>query len=148
MYSYALQGMKPHHAAAKWNFVNFQSANYSAIMMEFTTPPSYGCTTVNVGGIAKNDAIVGAGCDNTATHTKIKADAESEWPEPSEVKYAWNIKDKDGNPVEAIIEGPLGERLDRVDVMAEVPGFVKNIVAAAAGTKPYIYQVRDICLTS
>jgi len=24
--------------------------------------------------------------------------------------------------------------------MAEVPGFVKNIVAAAAGTKPYIYQ--------
>jgi hypothetical protein len=25
--------------------------------------------------------------------------------------------------------------------MAEVPGFVKTIVAAAAGTKPYIYQV-------
>jgi hypothetical protein len=143
MYSYALQGMKPHHAAAKWNFVNFQSPNYSAIMMEFTTPPSYGCTIVNVGGISKNDAIVGAGCDNTATHTKIKADAESEWPEPSEVKYVWNVKDKDGNPVEAVIEGPLGERLDRVDVMAEVPGFVKNIVAAAAGTKPYIYQVRD-----
>lgn len=140
MYSYALQGMKPHHAAAKWDFVNFQGPNYSAILMKFVTPPSYGCTTVNVGGIAKNDAIVGAGCDNTVEHTKIKADEESEWPAPSEVKYVWNVKDKDGKVVEASIEGPLGERLDRVDVMAEVPGFVKNIVAAAAGTKPYIYQ--------
>jgi hypothetical protein len=25
--------------------------------------------------------------------------------------------------------------------MAEVPGFIKKIVAGAAGTKPYIYQV-------
>jgi hypothetical protein len=38
------------------------------------------------------------------------------------------------------LAGPLGDRLDRVDIMAEVPGFVKNIVAAAVGTKPYIYQ--------
>ena len=31
-----------------------------------------------------------------------------------------------------------------VDVMAEVPAFVKQIVAAAAGTKPYIYQVSPV----
>ena len=48
---------------------------------------------------------------------------------------------KDGKPVEAVLEGGLGDRLDRIDVMGEVPAFVKNIVAAAAGTKPYIYQV-------
>ncbi|CAJ0549630.1 Ff.00g032430.m01.CDS01 [Fusarium sp. VM40] len=137
---YALQGMKPHHAACKWNFVNFQGPTYSAVMMEFTSTPSYGSTLVNVGGIVKDGEIITAGAIGTATHTQIKKDSENEWPEPSEVKFTWTGASKDGKPVEGVIEGPLGERVDRVDVMAEVPGFVKTIVAAAAGTKPYIYQ--------
>lgn len=145
LYSYALQGMKPHHAAARWSFLNFQGPNYSAIMMQFTTPPSYGCTVVNVGGIAKDGAIVGAGCDNTVTHAAIQTDEESQWPEPTHVKFVWNVKDKDGNPVEAEIDTELGKRQDRVDVMAEVPAFVKRIVAGAVGTKPYIYQVCHLC---
>jgi hypothetical protein len=138
---YALQGMKPHHAAARWNFVNFQGPTYSAVMMEFTSTPSYGSTLVNVGGIVKDGEIITAGVTNTATHTQVKKDSENEWPEPSDVKYTWTGATKDAKPVEASIEGSLGERVDRVDVMAEVPGFVKTIVAAAAGTKPYIYQV-------
>ncbi|KAH6958236.1 hypothetical protein HG530_014447 [Fusarium avenaceum] len=137
---YALQGMKPHHAACKWNFINFQGPTYSAVMMEFTSTPSYGSTLVNVGAIVKDGEIITAGAIGTATHTQIKKDSENEWPEPSEVKLTWTGASKDGKPVEGVIEGPLGERVDRVDVMAEVPGFVKTIVAAAAGTKPYIYQ--------
>lgn len=139
-YVYCLQGMKPHHAAARWNFVDFQGPNYSASMMEFTTPPSYGSTLVNVGSISKDGEIVGAGCDGTAAHVSTNKDAESEWPAPKEVKYVWNIKDKDGNSVDAVLEADVGAHLDRVDVMAEVPGFVKTIVANAAGTKPYIFQ--------
>lgn len=141
LYVYALQGMKPHHAAARWNFVNFQGPTYSAIMMEFTTPPSYGSTVVNVGGILKDGQIIMAGCANQAIHTTVKGDPDNEWPEPGHAKFIWEGKDKDGKPVEALIETPLGDRVDRVDVMAEVPGFVKKIVAGAAGTKPYIYQV-------
>ena len=141
LFIHALQGMKPHHAAAKWTFADFQGPTYSAIMMEYTTPPSYGSTVVNVGGIAKDGELIIAGSSNSATHTSVKQDEENEWPEPSAVKLLWNGKTKDGKPVEAIMEGPLDERLDRVDVMAEVPGFVKKIVAGAAGTKPYIYQV-------
>ncbi|CAG7563942.1 survival factor 1 [Fusarium flagelliforme] len=137
---YALQGMKPHHAACRWNFVNFQGPNYSAVMMEFTSTPSYGSTLVNVGGIAKDGEIIYAGATNTAEHTQVKKDSENEWPEPSEVKFSWTGMGKDGKAVQATIEGPLGERVDKVDIMAEVPGFVKTIVAAAAGTKPYIYQ--------
>jgi hypothetical protein len=139
--SFALQGMKPHHAAAKWNYINFQGPNYSAILMEFTTPPSYGSTTVNVGGIVKDGEIITAGCNNAATHTEVKGDPENDWPEPSHAKFTWSGKSKDGKLVEAVLEGPLEDRLDRVDIMAEVPGFVKKIVAGAAGTKPYIYQV-------
>jgi len=40
----------------------------------------------------------------------------------------------------ASLDAALGRNVDRVDVMAEVPSFVKNIVAGVAGTKPYIYQ--------
>ena len=36
--------------------------------------------------------------------------------------------------------GNLGKRRDRIDVMAEVPGFIKKIAETAAGTRPYIYQ--------
>jgi hypothetical protein len=140
IYIMAIQGMKPHHAAAKWNFVNFQGPKYSAVMMEFTTPPSYGSTVVNVGAIATDSELVYAGCTNTATHTETKLDAEIGWKEPTAVKFAWSGKTKDGKPLEAVIEGPFGPRTDRVDVMAEVPGFVKNIVAGTVGTKPYIYQ--------
>src|SRR6201999_3491534 len=128
------------NAAARWNFANFQGPTYSAVMMEFTTPPSYGDTVVRVGGIAKDGKIIAAGCIGACTHTEVKQDSENDWPEPIAVKYHWEGKTPEGQVFLADIEGPLGERLDRVDVMAEVPGFVKNIVAAAAGTKPYIYQ--------
>ncbi|GAB7350688.1 hypothetical protein MBLNU459_g1250t1 [Dothideomycetes sp. NU459] len=139
-FAHALQGMKPHHAAAKWNFVNFQSPTYSAVMMEYTTPPSYGSTIVNVGGIATDDKIICAGSSNSAAHSEIKGDPENDWPEPGAINFTWSGKTADGQDVHAVLEGPLGERLDRVDVMAEVPKFVKQIVANAAGTKPYIYQ--------
>ncbi|OTB08238.1 hypothetical protein M426DRAFT_317358 [Hypoxylon sp. CI-4A] len=137
---HALQGMKPHHAAARWNFLNFQGPTYSAILMEFTTPPSYGTTVVGVGGIAKDGEIVTAGTNVSAKHLKTKQDTENDWPEPTEFKFTWSGNTKDGKAVEAAIEGSLGDRIDRIDVMAEVPGFVKKIVAGAAGTKPYIYQ--------
>ncbi|KAI1347546.1 survival factor 1 [Xylaria sp. FL0043] len=134
-----LQGMKPHHAAAQWNFLDFQGPNYSAILMEFTTPPSYGTTVVDVGGIVKDGEIITAGAICRATHTKTKQDTVNGWAEPTEAKFVWSGTTKDGKAVEAVIEGPT-ERQDCVDVMAEVPGFVKTIVANAAGTKPYIYQ--------
>ncbi|KAI1386506.1 oxidative stress survival, Svf1-like protein, partial [Hypoxylon trugodes] len=139
-FTHALQGMKPHHAAARWNFANFQGPNYSAILMEFTTPPSYGTTVVDVGGIAREGEIVTAGTSCGAKHLKTKQDGENDWPEPTDIRFSWTGATKDGKAVEAFIETSLGNRTDRIDVMAEVPGFVKTIVASAAGTKPYIYQ--------
>ncbi|KAK2067658.1 hypothetical protein P8C59_001373 [Phyllachora maydis] len=115
---YALQGMKPHHAAARWNFVDFQGPTMSAIMMEHTTPPSYGSTTVNVSLVARDGELIFGGCDGTAAHLEAKNDEKTGWPEPTKVKYDWSGKTKDGEPAEAAMQ----------------------IVAGAAGTKPYIYQ--------
>ena len=130
------------HRAAKWNFVDFQSPSFSAIMMDFTTPPSYGSTVVNVGGIAVDGKILCAGSDNKAEHIKVKSDSQNDWAEPEEVKFVWNGRSKDGEIVSAVLEGSFGKRLDKVDVMEKVPGFIKTIVGGVAGTKPYIYQVR------
>lgn len=132
--------MKPHHAAARWNFINFQTPTFSAIMMEFTTPPSYGSTTVNVGGLLKDGEIIYAGAYNTCTHTASEQDPESQWPEPTSIKWTWSGKTADGQYVTAEVDGPLGKRLDRVDVMGEVPGFIKTIAGSVAGTRPYIFQ--------
>ncbi|KAJ5120618.1 Histone H4 [Penicillium bovifimosum] len=136
----ALQGMKPHHAAARWNFINFQTPTYSAIMMEFTTPPSYGSTKVNVGGIVKDGEIIYAGATNTVAHTATGQDEGSDWPAPQAIKWEWTGKTSDSKELSAVVEGPLGPRLDRIDVMAEVPGFIKSIAGSVAGTRPYIFQ--------
>ena len=109
--------------------------------MEYTTPPSYGSTVVSVGGIAKDGEIICAGSGHSAQHTEIKEDPDNDWPEPGAVKLLWRGETKDGKLVNAELEGSLGKRLDKVDVMAKVPGFVKTIVGGVAGTKPYIYQV-------
>ncbi|KFY63538.1 hypothetical protein V496_03846 [Pseudogymnoascus sp. VKM F-4515 (FW-2607)] len=140
MFVHALQGMKPHHAAGRWNFVDFQGEKFTAVLMEYTTPASYGSTIVNVGAIVQDGEIIMANTSSKATHVTTKSDSDNDWPEPATVKYEWSGKTKDGKAVEAVLEGALGDRLDRIDVMAEVPGFVKTIVANTAGTKPYIYQ--------
>ena len=134
----ALQGMKPHHAAARWNFINFQTPTYSAIMMEYTTPPSYAKTSVNVGCIAKDGEIVYAGCNNTVTHLAATTDPVSSWPEPKALLCKWSSKD--GKTVEAELMGDLGERTDRVDVLAHVPAVIKSLIGGVAGTKPIIFQ--------
>ena len=110
-------------------------------MMEYTTPPSYGSTIVNVGGIATDGEILCAGSrGNSVEHTKTKKDSANDWTEPEAIKFVWGGSTKDGKKVSARIEGSLGKRLDKVDVMEKVPGFIKTIVGGVAGTKPYIYQ--------
>lgn len=110
--------------------------------MEFTTPPSYGETVVGVGAVVTDSEIVFAGASPLmkAEHTEVKGDKDNDWPEPGAVAFAWDGKTKDGKEAHAELQGSLGPRIDRVDVMGELPKFVKQIVAGTAGTKPYIYQ--------
>jgi len=138
VFIHALQGMKPHHAAARWNFVNFQTPTYSAVMMDFTTPSSYGKTVVNVGCIAKDGEIISGGCSNSVTHLAATTDPVSDWPEPKALLAKWTSQS--GKPVEAELMGDLPERADRVDVLAHVPAIIKNLIGGVVGTKPIIFQ--------
>ena len=123
--------------AARWSFANFQSESYSAIHMQYITPPSYGSTVVSVGGIATDGKILFAGAMPPVSHDETAPDSDNAWPEPKAVTFKW-----EGGAESAVLSGSLGARTDRVDVMGEMPKFVKNIVSGASGTKPYIYQVR------
>lgn len=149
LFIHALQGMKPHHAASKWNFANFQGSKYSATMMEFTTPTSYQSTVVNIGGLTKESEVLAATIDNEAQHVSSRTDEETQWPEPTEVRYSWKgveAKPQGGKPqrtVIAAIEQKLSARLERVDVLAEIPPWLKKIAHGVSGTKPFIYQFAE-----
>lgn len=108
--------------------------------MEFTTPASYASTVVRVAGVVTDGKLLIANTEGDVKHTATKQDSDNDWPEPTAATYHWQGKTEDGKEFTADLGGELGEKLDRVDVMAEVPGFIKTIVASAAGTKPYIYQ--------
>lgn len=145
MLSKALQGMKPHHAAAKWNFIYFNTPTYTAVLMDFTTPPSYARTSVSLGGIAKDGEIVYAG-PATVKHTQSQSDPECHWPEPKAIEVHWSGGGSSGIAVHATLKGDLPSRSDRVDVLSHIPGFVKTIVGGVVGTRPYIYQVCGVLL--
>ena len=46
----------------------------------------------------------------------------------------------DNKKVVGKVHGDLITLVERVDVMAEIPQFIKNIATGVSGTKPYIYQ--------
>lgn len=142
MHVHVLQGIKPHFAAARWNFAHWQSDTFSALSMEFITPPTYDNQVVSVGCVAVDGKLLVANADSTATHVKSVEDPESKLPEPKAVTYTWSGKSDEGKTVTAEIKAEFPEqRLDRIDIMDEIPKFLKGIVTGATGARPYIYQV-------
>lgn len=139
MFVMAMQGMKPHHAAKAWNFLNFQSENFSAVQMEFTTPKSYANTKVNVAILTSNDKILVASINNSVVHKDSTVD-EVGWPVPKSIVFNY---DGVNSNLKASVSGELNHLVERVDVMAEIPQFVKTIVSGVAGARPYIYQYCD-----
>jgi len=110
-------------------------------MMEFTTPPSYGTQTVNVGMVFRNSVLLQGTTSATVEHTTTKMDPVTLWEEPTAFKVVWKGKTQDGEDAETVLETDLKPKLDCVDIMAEVPAIIKKFVAGAVGTRPYMYQV-------
>lgn len=147
MFVMAFQGMKPHHAAKAWNFMHFHSKNHSAVMMEFTTPKSYANTKVTLGILTTDKDILSVTIDNEVRHLQPEVDSVG-WNVPKAISIEFDgppsaLPDDavaTGDRICAKLEGPLDNLVERIDVMNEIPSFIKTIVSGVAGTKPYIYQ--------
>lgn len=148
---HATQGMKPHHAASKWNFITYQSPKYSAVVMDYTTPPSYGSSRVTIGGVASAEKLLFTSAECKVEHVETKEDEEVGWQVPTLIRFECegpkvDVADEDvakpENRGKAVLQGNL-THLERMDVMAEIPAFLKSLASTVSGTKPYIYQFRN-----
>ncbi|GMF05449.1 unnamed protein product [[Candida] boidinii] len=110
--------------------------------MEFTTPKSYNNTKVSVGMVVNSKGeIISASMNNQnkTIHLNSEID-EIGWPIPHKIEFILNGLNNKNEKILTKCYGDLIKLSERVDVMAEIPQFVKNIVSGVAGTKPYIYQ--------
>jgi len=89
------------------------------------------------------------------THQQRAYDAETGYQAPQAIHYHWDgpalsqgdkVEAAPNTRVTAEVTTQLGEPdkmtglIDKVDVLAEIPYFVRKMVNYVAGTKPYIYQ--------
>ncbi|TFY83296.1 hypothetical protein EWM64_g726 [Hericium alpestre] len=84
-----------------------------------------------------------------ATHLNPVHDPDTGYNQPTELLFRFAgpslLPDAPGT-VEATLPTSVGSPtepkglIEKVDVLAEIPGFVKAVVSYVAGTKPYIYQ--------
>ncbi|CAR25725.1 ZYRO0A06666p [Zygosaccharomyces rouxii] len=163
MFVMAFQGMKPHHAAKAWNFLYFHSEDHTAVLMEFITPKSYANTKVSVGIITSKNEVLSVSVNNDFRHLNSSVDSVG-WNVPKNLSVKFNgfkstapdekiaaitnsptkqEKYDNDTQLHATVEGKLDQLVERIDVMNEIPNFVKSIVSGVAGTKPYIYQYAD-----
>lgn len=152
MFVMAFQGMKPHHAAKAWNFMYFHSEKHTAVLMEFVTPKSYANTKVTIGILTSDKDILAVTTNNEFSHLDPQIDSVG-WNVPQSVSIAYDgfspevtdeqVASGDYKKVTAKVEGPLQNLIERIDVMNEIPNFIKTIVSGVAGTKPYIYQYAE-----
>ncbi|RIA96902.1 oxidative stress survival, Svf1-like protein [Glomus cerebriforme] len=140
LFVHAIQGMRPHLIASRWNFINFQSDVASLSMCEFETTPHYGSKKVNQGSLVVNDKLVGVSVKNAAQFLETKLDPETKYNIPTKIKYTWEGKSLETDEHFSVsLDIKLEVLMDKIDVLNEVPYFLKKIVQALVA-KPYVYQ--------
>jgi len=84
----------------------------------------------------------------------LAADPDTGYDTPSEIVFRWagpSLVAGTHGTVNATLKVDVGGPspaglIEKVDVLAEIPYVVKTVVNYVAGTKPYIYQVRQVTM--
>ncbi|EDO18142.1 hypothetical protein Kpol_1031p48 [Vanderwaltozyma polyspora DSM 70294] len=127
----AVQGLLPNKAAKSWNFLCYQSENYSILCMEYTTTEEYGNDTVTIYSITNKEKITKLiSCVNKCkvVYDKTIEDKDNGWSYPTSIAFPMDFSEPELNLV------------NRYDIMEELPLIVKKIAQNIANVKPYIYQ--------
>ena len=157
------------------HFQSDEHGGVSAIQMEFITIDAYGKkgagsgkVVVNIGSLVVGGKLAAVTAEtmwpgehvadkplSRTIHHDKSLDDFTGYDVPSSISYHWA-----GSSVIPGVEGGLNAELsvqvgkpgeeigliEKVDVMAEIPAFVKAVVSYVAGTKPYIYQASFLSL--
>lgn len=127
----AVQGLAPHKAANRWNFLCFQSMTRSLLCMEFTTTEEYDRKTVTIWCSSRNNEIEAIGSSVDGEHVQFKAtseDAKTGYKYPTQISFPTGFMEQHLRLV------------NRYDIIGELPSIVKRLVENIAHIKPYIYQ--------
>ncbi|CAG8517231.1 201_t:CDS:2 [Paraglomus brasilianum] len=140
LFVHALQGMRPHLIATRWNFVDFHSDEVALSMVEFETTPAYGSVKVNQGSLVVKDKLVGVSVKNAVEFLETELDEETGYHIPREINYTWNGKALESEEAFRVnLKIRPQTLMDKIDVLNEIPYVIKKIVQAMVA-KPYIYQ--------
>ena len=124
-----------------------------------------GFVTVNIGSLVVGGKLVAVTAEtkypdeplpetaevmSRAIHSKTAPDADTGYAAPTELTFRWaapSILPEAPGSLDATVVVDVGQPnaykglVEKVDVLAEIPTVIKTMIAYAAGTKPYIYQV-------
>ncbi|KAF9428131.1 putative cell survival pathways protein [Podila epigama] len=146
---HAIQGMRPHLVASKWNFADFVGKNAETShraklgLMQFTTPEFYGSFTVTQGSLVLDDKLIAVTVDNKSEYVSTKLDEETGYHPPTELNYIWEGKTLEGGkPFKAVLNVKPKGLCQKVDLLAEIPWALRKIVSTFVA-KPIIYQWYD-----
>ncbi|OZJ05055.1 hypothetical protein BZG36_02099 [Bifiguratus adelaidae] len=144
MFIHAVQGMQPHLIASRWNFVDFQAAETSLTMMNFLTTKQYGGVEVNQGALVYKNRLISVSVKNGVELADLKEDPDTGYQVPQKITYTWNGKtlDEAEDEVKVTLEVNVSNLLDKIDVLNEIPWFIKKVVNVLVA-KPFIYQWLD-----
>ncbi|KAL1916100.1 uncharacterized protein VTP21DRAFT_6104 [Calcarisporiella thermophila] len=143
LFVHAIQGLMPHLIASKWNFVNLQGPEGSVCMIQFETTPQYGNVRVNQGAVVVDNKLIGVSVENEVEYVESELDAETGYHVPTETRYTWKGKCVDDDtPFSVTIQQRPTVLVDKIDVLSEVPYFLRKLVQAFVA-KPFVYQWFD-----
>ncbi|KAF9586042.1 putative cell survival pathways protein [Lunasporangiospora selenospora] len=147
---HAVQGMRPHLVASKWNYVDFvgkdtvTDAKGKLCLMQYTTPEYYGAVTVTQGSLTLNGELIAVSVENRAEFVTTALDEETGYNPPTEVNYIWEGKTlgADAKPFKAVLNVKPRVLCQKVDLLSEMPWALRKAVSAFVA-KPIIYQWLD-----
>ncbi|CCK68114.1 uncharacterized protein KNAG_0A04400 [Huiozyma naganishii CBS 8797] len=139
IYLDAVQGLLPNKAAKRWNFLYFQSANYSVVCMEYTTPDDYDAAKVTTWALSSHGIIQEVGSkindSNIIKFDNVEEDAETGWKYPMGMTFTFPSADK-----EQALSIKDMNMVNRYDILGELPGIIRKLASNIARINPYLYQ--------
>ena len=142
------QGVKPHVTTKRWNCSYFcenvtkiDQPIRSLFMIQMQSSPAYNGEVINYGYYfdgKKLRAVTSK--DNEIIYSKIKCDRETGYCVPEHFDYRWNGVDMEGKLFKAVVSGTPSSRIARIDLLENLPMFLRKIVESLCPARPYIYQ--------